>query len=155
MGFAVWLNISVQQSPFDLATEESELRAQSGDIGAWVAFQGMVRQHDEKVSLKALWIEHYPVFTESEITRTAYQANQRWAIMGCRIIHRVGRLLPGDPIVLVLVSAGHRYAAFHAALFLMDQLKTEIPFWKCEEWADGKRRWVGSESTQRSLVRRQ
>lgn len=147
MGFIVWLSVSVQQQPFDLASEEALLRAQGGDAGALVSFQGMVRTHDATSPLKTLSIEHYPVFTENEIKKTVHHASQHWPIMACRIIHRVGKLLPGEAIVLVLVSTKHRHDAFRAASFLMNQLKTDIPFWKCEEWVDGSRHWVKPESS--------
>lgn len=138
----MYCNITVQQETFDLGHEEQALRTRAGDAGALVAFQGMVRAHDEATPLSTLFLEHYPGVTEAEITRIAEQAAQRWPISACRVIHRVGPLGPGEPIVLVIIAAGHRAAAFAAAEYLMDYLKTEAPFWKREDFATGEQRWV-------------
>lgn len=134
--------VTIQQARFDLGDEERALRRDAGDVGALVAFQGMVRSGDEAIPLAALYLEHYPGVTEAEIRRIAAQAAARWPISACRVIHRVGSLAGGEPIVLVLVAAGHRGAAFAAAEYLMDYLKTEAPFWKREDFVDGSRRWV-------------
>lgn len=141
------LSVVVQEAGFSLADEEAALRREAGDAGALVAFQGMVRGHDEAVPLAALRLEHYPGVTEDEITRIAEQAARRWLVSSCRVIHRVGRLTVGEPIVLVLVAASHRRDAFAAAEFLMDYLKTEAPFWKREEFVDGHTRWVEAKAS--------
>lgn len=138
----MWLDITVQTAAFDLATEEACLQAHAGNAGAIVTFKGMVRGNDYAQPLAALHLEHYPGVTEAEIARLAQEAARRWPMTACRIIHRVGRLTPGEGIVLVMVSSAHRRAAFDAAEFLMDYLKTEAPFWKKEEWADGRQEWV-------------
>lgn len=143
----MYCNITVQQETFDLGREEQKLRAQAGDAGALVAFQGMVRAHDEATPLSTLFLEHYPGVTEAEIARIADQAAQRWQISACRVIHRVGPLGPGEPIVLVIIAAGHRAAAFAAAEYLMDYLKTEAPFWKREDFASGEQRWVAAKDS--------
>jgi molybdopterin synthase catalytic subunit len=136
------LEITVQQADYDLGQEEALLALKAADAGALVAFQGRVRGHDAAVPLTALHLEHYPGVTESEIARIAAIAASRWPLLACRVIHRVGRLLPGEAIVLVLVASSHRHAAFAAAEFLMDYLKTQAPFWKREEFADGRQLWV-------------
>ena len=143
----MWLQVTVQEQPFDLGQEEQALRQQAGDAGALVAFQGMVRAHDKSHPLAALHLEHYPGVTEAEIERIARQAAERWPVSACRVIHRVGRLLPGDGIVLVVVASAHRQASFAAAEYLMDYLKTEAPFWKREEFPDGAQHWVPAKSS--------
>ncbi|UDM16778.1 molybdenum cofactor biosynthesis protein MoaE [Vogesella sp. XCS3] len=140
-------DITIQTALFDLGAEEAMLRAQAGDAGALVAFQGMVRGHDAAIPLTALFLEHYPGVTEAEICRIAEDAAARWPLTAVRVIHRVGSLAPGEGIVLVLVASGHRAAAFAGAAFLMDYLKTEAPFWKREHFADGSLRWVDAKAS--------
>lgn len=140
-------DITIQTAPFDLGAEEAALRAQAGDAGALVAFQGMVRGHDAAIPLTALFLEHYPGVTEAEIRRIAEDAAARWPLTAVRVIHRVGSLAPGEGIVLVLVASCHRAAAFAGAAFLMDYLKTEAPFWKREHFADGSQRWVDAKAS--------
>lgn len=140
----MWSEIRVQPAPFDPAGEEARLRAQAPDAGALVTFQGMVRGGDGPVALSSLTLEHYPGVTEGEIAAIAAEAARRWPLLGAVVVHRVGRLLPGEPIVLVQVAARHRAAAFAAAEFLMDYLKTRAPFWKHEAFADGSARWVAA-----------
>ncbi len=140
-------DITIQTAPFDLGAEEAALRAQAGDAGALVAFQGMVRGHDAAIPLTVLFLEHYPGVTEAEIRRIAEDAAARWPLTAVRVIHRVGSLAPGEGIVLVLVASGHRAAAFAGAAFLMDYLKTEAPFWKREHFADGSQRWVDAKAS--------
>ncbi|QQS16821.1 MAG: molybdenum cofactor biosynthesis protein MoaE [Neisseriales bacterium] len=142
----MWLHVTIQHSPFDLAQEEAMLRSQHPDIGGIVAFQGVVRSHDAAVPLRALCIEHYPVLTEQEITNIAHVASKRWPIIACRIIHRIGELLPGEPIVLVLVGTQHREAGFQAVQFLMNQIKTQVSLWKREELIDGSHYWAKAQS---------
>ena len=143
----MWLSVSVQEQAFDLAAEEQALRQHAGDAGALVVFQGMVRAHDQAHPLAALHLEHYAGVTEGEIERIARQAGERWPVSACRVVHRVGRLEPGEGIVLVLAASGHRRAAFAAAEYLMDYLKTEAPFWKREEFADGSTTWVAAKAS--------
>ena len=134
--------ISVQSETFDVAAEISALKAGNHEIGAVVSFTGTVR--DTGGSLKSMTLEHYPGMTEKELTRIAIEAEARWPLLGCTLIHRYGKLLPGDDIVLVLAASAHRHAAFEAADFLMDFLKSKAPFWKKEttekggEWVDAK-----------------
>ena len=124
----------VQAAPFELAAETVALTAGRTDIGALVTFTGLVR--DQTLSL-----EHYPGMTERQLAAVATEAEARWPLLGGTVIHRYGDLAPGDAIVLVAVAAAHRAAAFEAADFLMDWLKTRAPFWKREsggEWVAAK-----------------
>jgi molybdopterin synthase catalytic subunit len=129
------VTVRVQAEPFDTAAETASLTAGRADIGALVAFTGLCR--DEGGRLAALELEHYPGMAEAEIARVAGDAVTRWPLLGLTVIHRYGRVAPGEPIVLVLAAASHRRAAFEAADFLMDYLKTRAPFWKREHRADG------------------
>lgn len=132
---AVPLTVRVQLEPFDVAAETARLTEGRTDIGAVVTFTGLCRS--ESGSLGALELEHYPGMAEAEIERTAQEAIARWPLLGVTAIHRHGRILPGEPIVLVIATSSHRVAAFEAAEFLMDFLKTRAPFWKKEEKIDG------------------
>ena len=110
----------------------------SGGIGCFV---GVVRD-DPAHPLRSLTLEHYPGMTEAAMASIAGQAVRRWSLLGCCVLHRVGRLVPGDGIVLVLTAAAHRQAALDATAFLIDWLKTSAPFWKQEQFVDGRVRWV-------------
>jgi molybdopterin synthase catalytic subunit len=134
--------VRVQTDDFDAGFEADALARQSGEIGAVVTFTGMVRGDD---GLSALRLEHYPGMTEREITRHVADAESRWPLLGVTVIHRFGRLVPGDRIVLVAVASAHRAAAFEATAFLMDYLKTRAPFWKLEERGDALT-WVEAKS---------
>ncbi|PZO02114.1 MAG: molybdopterin synthase catalytic subunit [Hyphomicrobiales bacterium] len=129
------LTIRIQREDFDIAAEIAALSAGRRDIGAVVSFTGLCR--DEGGTLAALELEHYPGMAEAEIGRVAAEANARWPLMGLLAIHRYGRVAPGEQIVLVIATSAHRRAAFEAADFLMDYLKTRAPFWKREHLADG------------------
>ncbi|RDI59228.1 molybdenum cofactor biosynthesis protein MoaE [Microvirga subterranea] len=129
------VSIRIQAEAFDVAAETAALTEGRADIGAVVAFTGLCR--DEGGRLTALELEHYPGMAEAEIAHIAAQAQDRWPLLGLTIIHRFGKVLPGDPIVLVLAASSHRRAAFEAADFLMDYLKTRAPFWKREHLKDG------------------
>jgi len=132
----------VQKEPLELSREIAALKADRKDIGAIVTFIGTVRDTTGQQPLIAMTLEHYPGMTEAELARVESEARERWPLQECLIIHRFGRLLPGDDIVLVATASAHRQAAFSAAEFLMDYLKTSAPFWKQEELADGTRSWV-------------
>ncbi|MCW5697694.1 MAG: molybdenum cofactor biosynthesis protein MoaE [Bauldia sp.] len=135
------IRVEVGTAPFDVAAETALLTAGSDDVGAVVSFVGLCRSEGGR--LAALELEHYPGMTEAEITRIAREAADRWRLAGVTVIHRVGRLVPGDPIVLALTASAHRAAALEAASFLMDYLKTSAPIWKKEHFADGSPpRWV-------------
>jgi molybdopterin synthase catalytic subunit len=131
--------VRVQEAPFDVAAETAALTAGRTDIGALASFTGICRADD---GLAAMTLEHYPAMTERAIAAIAAEAEARWPLTGCTVIHRVGRLAPGAPIVLVLTASAHRVAALEACAFLMDWLKTKAPFWKREEFAAGGARWV-------------
>ena len=136
-------NVRVQPQPFDLGEETRTLTEGRTDIGATVAFTGFCR--DEGGALAALELEHYPGMAEGEMSRIAAQATERWPLLGLTMVHRHGRIRPGEPIVLVIAASAHRHAAFEAASFLMDYLKTRAPFWKKEHRADGtKGEWVAA-----------
>lgn len=128
----------VQPQAFDSAAEVAALSAGRTDVGAVVGFTGIVRADD---GLVALTLEHYPAMTERALSAVAAEAAARWPLTGGTVIHRVGRLLPGEAIVLVAVASAHRGAAFAGAEFLIDWLKTRAPFWKREE-IGGTARWV-------------
>jgi molybdopterin synthase catalytic subunit len=131
--------IRVQEAPFDTAAETTALSAGRVDVGGIASFLGLCRADD---GLAALVLEHYPGMTERALAAIAAEAEGRWPLTGCTVIHRVGRILPGEPIVLVLAASRHRTAALEACAFLIDWLKTGAPFWKREEFADGQSRWV-------------
>ena len=131
------VTIRIQEDDFDIAREIAVLTRSRTDIGAVVTFSGICRADDDSAKVSALTLEHYPGMAEDEIKRHADEAVSRWPLNGVTIIHRVGRFLPGQNIVLVLTASQHRKAAFEAAEFLMDYLKTSAPFWKKEESATG------------------
>jgi molybdopterin synthase catalytic subunit len=130
--------IRIQAQDFDPGAEIAALNDMSGSIGAIATFTGLVRGDD---GLIAMTLDHYPGMCEREIAVHVAEAKKRWPIAALRIVHRVGRLVPGERIVFVGVASSHRQAAFHAAEFLMDYLKTRAPFWKREERASGET-WV-------------
>jgi molybdopterin synthase catalytic subunit len=133
--------IRLQQEPFDAAAEADRLTRGRADIGAVVTFTGICRGAEAGEPISAMTLEHYPGMAEAEIARHVEEAQRRWPLLGVTVIHRYGRLLPGDPIVLVVTASAHRQEAFAAAEFLMDYLKTRAPFWKSEERPQGVR-WV-------------
>jgi molybdopterin synthase catalytic subunit len=133
--------IRLQREPFDAAAEAANLSRGRSDVGALVTFTGICRGTENGEPIAALTLEHYPGMAESEIERHVAEATGRWPLLGVTIIHRYGRIVPGEDIVLVATASSHRQAAFAAAEFLMDYLKTRAPFWKLVEKADGKS-WV-------------
>ena len=135
------MTIRIQEADFDIAREISALTKGRTDIGAVVSFSGVCRGSEDNQTVSALTLEHYPGMAEAEIARHAETAMSRWPLTGVTVIHRVGRISPGENIVLVLTASRHRQAAFQAAEFLMDYLKANAPFWKREETAAGKA-WV-------------
>ena len=135
--------ILVQEALFDMATESAALTAGRTDIGGVASFLGVCRGDD---ALAAMVLEHYPGMTERALGRIAAEAEARWPLTGCTVIHRVGRILPDEPIVLVLTASAHRAAALESCAFLIDWLKTKAPFWKREEFADGDARWVAAKN---------
>lgn len=129
--------IRVQESVFDAGVEQHALLEGRSDIGAVVSFTGLVRDFNERPEVQALTLEHYPGMTEAALGEIVEQAESRWPLQGVTVIHRIGRLAPSDPIVLVVVASAHRRAAFEACDFIMDYLKTRAPFWKKEHTASG------------------
>ena len=139
------VTIRIQTDDFDIAREIVTLTASRTDIGAVVTFSGICRGPEAGDATTALTLEHYPGMAEAEIARHAEEAMTRWPLTGVTIVHRVGRLLPGENIMVVLTASAHRQAAFQAAEFLMDYLKAHAPFWKREETADGAG-WVAAKA---------
>ncbi len=133
--------LSVQYEDFDLAQEYACLIMRSDNAGGLVMFVGLVR--DLPGGLLQMTLEHYPQMTEKALANIMADAKQRWPLQAVRIIHRVGNLQPCDQIVFVGVASAHRAAAFSAAEFIMDYLKTQAPFWKKEKQANGER-WVAA-----------
>ena len=145
--------IRLQREPFDAAAEAAKLKRGRSDIGAIVTFTGVCRAQENGAPLLALTLEHYPDMAEAEIARHVEAAERRWPLLGVTVIHRHGRLTPGEDIVLVVTAAVHRHEAFAAAEFLMDYLKTKAPFWKQVEHADRKT-WVEAKSSDDALAER-
>lgn len=134
--------IRVLAEDFDVGEETRKLIGSRTDIGAIVTFTGTVRGTAGGRPITSMELEHYPGMTEAELARVEAEANARWQLQASLIIHRYGKLVPGDNIVLVIAASPHRHAAFDAASFLMDYLKTRAPFWKRETFTDGTGGWV-------------
>ena len=145
--------VRVQAEDFDLPAETARLAEDRRDVGAIVTFTGLCR--DEGGKLAALELEHYPGMAEVEITRICRIAIDRWPVTGLTAIHRFGKIPPGGNIVMVLAASAHRQAAFDAANFVMDYLKTSAPFWKKEHFADGSQGgWVSAKDADDAALRR-
>ncbi len=145
--------ISVQTEDFDVTEVSRQLCKNRQDIGAITTFSGQVRDKSPDRNLLALELEHYPGMTEKSLTAIAEQAQSRWDIDDLAVIHRVGRLAPGENIVLVVVISAHRKDAFAACEFLMDYLKTQAPFWKKEITKNGEH-WVEFKDSDRQASER-
>jgi molybdopterin synthase catalytic subunit len=143
--------IRLQSEPFDAAAEAAKLTRGRTDVGAVVTFTGICRGDESGAPIAALTLEHYPGMAEAEIARHVEEAEGRWALLGVTVIHRHGRIAPGEDIVLVVTTSSHRQDAFEAAAFLMDYLKTRAPFWKRVEQPEGGKwvggTWVGAKSS--------
>jgi molybdopterin synthase catalytic subunit len=144
------MTILVQTADFDVGAEVAALRQRCRDAGAVVAFTGIVRADD---GIETMTLEYYPGMTEREIARHEAEAQARWPGIETSVIHRVGKLTPGDNIVLVAVASSHRQAAFEAAEFLMDYLKTRAPFWKLEQ-REGAIEWVATRDSDTQALTR-
>lgn len=144
-------SVSVQEHDFDIGAEIDILRGERTDIGAVVTFTGTVR--DVGGTLQSMTLEHYPGMTEAELERIAVEAEQRWPLLGTRVIHRYGTLKPGENIVLVITLSKHRQAAFDAAMFLMDFLKSKAPFWKKEQTGETSE-WVDARESDETALKR-
>jgi molybdopterin synthase catalytic subunit len=147
------MTVRLQREDFDIAAEAAAISCGRTDIGAVVTFTGVCRDHEAGHGVSALTLEHYPGMAEEEIARHVAEAQARWPLLGVTVIHRYGRLVPGDNIVLVVTASAHRAAAFEAADFLMDYLKTRAPFWKQEERA-GTTAWVEAKRADDSAAER-
>jgi molybdopterin synthase catalytic subunit len=146
--------VRVQTAAFDLNAEFALLTASRRDIGGVGSFIGTVRETAGGRPIVAMTLEHYPGMTERAMAAIAAEAEQRWNLLGCTLIHRVGRLAPGEPIVLVLAAATHREAALQATAFLIDWLKTRAPLWKKECFADGSEAWVAARAADAAATAR-
>lgn len=133
--------IRVQREDFDAGAEIAALAKGGAKIGAVVSFVGLVREMTGPDAVRAMTLEHYPGMTEKKLAEIEAEAHRRWPLEASLVIHRYGRLAPGDRIVLVVTASAHREAAFAACQFLVDWLKTKAPFWKVEETPQGPR-WV-------------
>jgi molybdopterin synthase catalytic subunit len=140
------MSVRITHASIDVAAETATLSRGQNDVGALVTFTGICRGEEEGVPIAALVLEHYSGMAEEEIARHVEEARKRWPLLGVRIAHRVGHVVPGETIVLVAAASAHREAAFAAAEFLMDYLKTRAPFWKKVERADGTH-WVVARKT--------
>ena len=140
------ITVRIQSAPFDAAAEARKLSGGRTDVGALVTFTGICRGNEGSEPIAALTLEHYPDMAEAEIERHVAEATARWPLLGVTVIHRHGRIVPGEDIMMVATASSHRQAAFAAAEFLMDYLKTRAPFWKQVEKADGKI-WVEAKVT--------
>ena len=147
------MKISVQTETFDVGIETAAMSNGRTDIGAIASFIGLARDMNSGSEVSAMTLEHYPAMTEKALTAIIDEARQRWTLLDVTLIHRVGRLLPGAPIVLVIVASSHRAEAFAACEFLMDALKTRAPFWKKEETIEGER-WVEARESDERAVKR-
>jgi molybdopterin synthase catalytic subunit len=145
--------IRVQRQDFDVGAEIAALTRDSPGIGGVVSFLGLVRDMAGGERIGAMTLEHYPGMTERQLAEIEAEAQRRWPLAASLIVHRYGRLEPGDRIVLVVTAAAHRQAAFDACAFLIDWLKTKAPFWKLEETAAGPR-WVAAQASDDEAARR-
>jgi len=146
--------VRVQMEDFDVGAEIKALTGDRTDIGAVVTFTGTVRGNTPDHPIASMTLEHYPGMTEAELARVEAEAFARWPLEASLIIHRYGTLKPGDNIVLVITASAHRQAAFQAAEFLMDYLKSRAPFWKKEQGADGQGKWVDARECDDEAVAR-
>lgn len=135
------MTVKVQREDFDTGREIAAMTRGNPAIGAIASFVGLVRATNDGAGVSAMMLEHYPGMTERALEDIVARARARWELADALVIHRYGRLQPGDQIVLVVVAGAHRGEAFAACEFIMDFLKTEAPFWKMEETPDGAR-WV-------------
>ena len=145
--------IRVQREDFDAGAELARMTAGRADIGGLASFIGIVREKTDAGALSAMTLEHYPGMTEKRLAEIEAEAARRWPLAASLIIHRYGRLLPGERIVLVATASSHRQAALESCQFLIDWLKTKAPFWKLEETAAGSQWVAGQETDDRAAER--
>lgn len=146
------MDVRVQEAPFDFGAEAAAFTAAQTSMGAIVTFSGIVRDTD--AGLTAMEIEHYPGMTEQQLRAFAADAVKRWSLGGALVIHRHGRLEPGDMIMMVATASRHRKDAFEAAEYLMDYLKSRAPFWKREITKDGASDWVAAKQDDEDALTR-
>ena len=147
------MSVKVQTTDFDVGAEIAAMRLSSANVGALVSFVGQVRDFNDGDNVTSMFLEHYPGMTEKVLSEIIAQAKAGWSIADATIIHRVGELKPQDQIVLVLVASAHRQDAFAACEFMMDQLKTNAPFWKKEQTQNGLR-WVEAKASDEAARQR-
>ena len=147
------MRVRIQREAFDAGAEIDRLRRRSSRIGAIASFVGVVRDNNDDADVQAMVLEHYPGMTERSIEAIVDEAMARWSLIDASVVHRVGRLKPCDPIVLVVTAGAHRRSAFQACEFIMDYLKTRAPFWKKESGRRGER-WVAARSSDERAARR-
>ncbi|MBX2805050.1 MAG: molybdenum cofactor biosynthesis protein MoaE [Hyphomicrobiales bacterium] len=148
------MTVRVQTDDFNIGAEIEAMTSEHTDLGAVVSFTGIVRGGNGADQISAMTLEHYPGMTEAELAHIEAQARERWPLSASLIVHRYGRLEPGQNIVLVITASAHRQAAFEAASFLMDYLKTSAPFWKSEERLDGAKSWVEEKQSDNAALER-
>ena len=147
------MSVRVQTAPFDPGAETNAMHAANVGVGAVVAFVGYVRDFNDGREVAGMFLEHYPGMTEKALGKIVIEAEARWPLLKVEVLHRIGTLQPGEPIVFVGVASAHRQAAFDGCNFIMDYLKTRAPFWKKETTEDGPR-WVeGRHSDQQAAER--
>ncbi|HCO09912.1 MAG: molybdopterin synthase catalytic subunit MoaE [OM182 bacterium] len=150
------MSVRVQAEDFSLQREYDEVLAEAGDAGAVVTFTGLVRefhQTEDSASVASLTLEHYPGMTEKALADIEQQARQRWPLLATRIVHRVGAMTAQEQIVLVAAASAHRHAAFEAAQFMMDYLKSRAPFWKKQATSEGEN-WIESRDSDEAAIAR-
>jgi molybdopterin synthase catalytic subunit len=135
------MTVRVQHGAFDPGVEVNAMHAANVGVGAVVGFVGYVRDFNDGREVAGMFLEHYPGMTEKALAKIVVEAEQRWPLLKVEVLHRIGALEPGEPIVFVGVASAHRQAAFDACNFIMDYLKTRAPFWKKEQTPGGER-WV-------------
>ncbi|QVM97617.1 molybdopterin synthase catalytic subunit MoaE [Pseudomonas sp. SORT22] len=147
------MSVRVQSEPFDPGAEVNAMHAANVGVGAVVGFVGYVRDFNDGQDVAGMFLEHYPGMTEKALAKIVVEAQQRWPLLKVEVLHRIGGLEPGEPIVFVGVASAHRQVAFDACNFIMDYLKTRAPFWKKEQTGDGPR-WVeGKQSDEEAAGR--
>lgn len=147
------MTVRVVETPFDPSAELAAFCRGRTDVGAIASFIGLVRDEHGGEQILAMTLEHYPGMTERQLARIEAEARARWPLFDVLVIHRVGRMLPGEPIVLVATASAHRAAALEACAFLIDWLKTKAPFWKLEETPAGAR-WVEARASDEEAAAR-
>ena len=147
------MSIRVQAEPFDPGAELTALHEANTGVGAVVSFVGYVRDFNHGLEVSGMFLEHFPGMTEKALSKIADEAGQRWPLLKVEVIHRIGRLEPGEPIVFVATTSAHRQAAFDACAFIMDYLKTRAPFWKQEDTPEGPR-WVEGKCSDKDAAER-